>query len=336
MSRCSSLPRGCRGRCRTVDGVIAWWERRQIPLFLGALALGAFWGSAVPYAAHTFESAIAPVLVALLYATFLAVPFPEIGRALRDIRFLSSVLVLNFVFVPVIVFVLTRFIAHEQALLVGVLLVLLTPCVDYVIVFSRLAGGASSRLLAAAPLLMLLQLLLLPVYLFLFVGPELAGIIEAGPFVQAFLLLIVLPLVLAVLTQILARRWRPAQMVEKAMAAAMVPIMMLTLVVVVASQIEVVRSHVGVLMAVVPVYVAFLLVMPFVGLGTARLFRQDAPRTRAIIFSGATRNSLVVLPLALALPEALTLVAAVVVTQTLVELIGMVIYVRAVPMLARV
>jgi ACR3 family arsenite efflux pump ArsB len=54
-----------------------------------------------------------------------------------------------------------------------------------------------------------------------------------------------------------------------------------------------------------------------------------------LIFSGATRNSLVVLPLALALPPALSLAAVVVVTQTLVELIGMIAYVRIVPRLAR-
>ncbi len=39
---------------------------------------------------------------------------------------------------------LSRFVAHDDALLVGVLLVLLTPCVGYVIVFTALAGGAAS------------------------------------------------------------------------------------------------------------------------------------------------------------------------------------------------
>lgn len=51
------------------------------------------------------------------------------------------------------------------------------------------------------------------------------------------------------------------------------------------------------------------------------------------MFTGATRNSLVVLPLALALPDRLAIAAVVVVTQTLVEVAGMVVYVRAVPQL---
>ena len=51
------------------------------------------------------------------------------------------------------------------------------------------------------------------------------------------------------------------------------------------------------------------------------------------MFTGATRNSLVVLPLALALGDDYALTAAVIVTQTLVEVLGMVVYVRAVPRL---
>ncbi|MFF4776314.1 hypothetical protein ACFY05_25975 [Microtetraspora fusca] len=49
------------------------------------------------------------------------------------------------------------------------------------------------------------------------------------------------------------------------------------------------------------------------------------------MFTGATRNSLVVLPLAPALPDALAIAAAVVVTQTLVGVVGVVIYVRVLP-----
>jgi arsenite transporter len=57
---------------------------------------------------------------------------------------------------------------------------------------------------------------------------------------------------------------------------------------------------------VVPFYVLFLTVMAVAGRAVARQFRLDAPAGRAIVFTGATRNSLVVLPLALALPVALS------------------------------
>ncbi|MCQ4150484.1 MULTISPECIES: arsenic resistance protein [Rhodococcus] len=308
-------------------------ERHQIPLYLLALLIGGLVGTLAPDTAPGFEHAINPVLIVLLYATFLAVPFSAIGTSLRDGKFLLSVVVLNFVLVPIVVFALTRFVAGNQAVLVGVLLVLLAPCIDYVIVFSGLAGAASERLLASAPLLMLLQIAFLPLYLWLFVGPDLVEIIDIAPFVEAFLLLIVVPLTLAALTQALARRHHLGTQIMNTMAATMVPIMMATLAVVVASQIDAVRTEGSQLITVVPIFAAFLIIMAIVGLATARATRQDVPATRALIFSGATRNSLVVLPLALALPPALSLAAVVVVTQTLVELIGMVAYVRLVPRL---
>ncbi|MBY3812051.1 arsenic resistance protein [Rhodococcus fascians] len=313
---------------------VAWLEKFQIPLYLLALAVGVVAGLAAPASAPAFEIAINPALIVLLYATFLAVPFSAIGDSLRDRNFLLSVVVLNFVLVPIVVFALTRFVASNEAVLVGILLVLLAPCIDYVIVFSGLAGAASERLLAAAPLLMLLQIAFLPLYLWLFVGPDLVKIIDVAPFVEAFVLLIALPLTLAAATQWLARRTRLGTHIMDAMAAAMVPIMMATLAVVVASQVDAVRSEASQLIAAVPIFVAFLVVMAVVGLATSRITRQDVPATRALIFSGATRNSLVVLPLALALPPALSLAAVVVVTQTLVELIGMIAYVRIVPRLA--
>ena len=312
---------------------VQWWDTHQIGLYLLALVAGAVVGLAFPSAAPTLEHAINPVLIVLLYATFLAVPFAAIGRSLRDARFTTAVVVLNFAAVPIVVFALTRIIAGNEAVLVGVVLVLLAPCIDYVIVFSGLAGAASERLLAGAPLLMLLQIALLPLWLWLFVGAETVSIIDIAPFAEAFVLLIVIPLALAAATQLWARHRRMGEQIIAAMAAAMVPVMMVTLAVVVASQIDSVRSRIDQLAAAAAIFVVFLIVMAFVGVGAGKAFGQDVPATRALAFSGATRNSLVVLPLALALPPALSLAAVVVVTQTLVELIGMVLYVRYVPRL---
>ncbi|MCR8676508.1 bile acid:sodium symporter, partial [Micrococcus sp. HG099] len=188
--------------------MVAWMERHQAALYAAGIAAGAVVGWAVPGAGR-LAVLVEPVLGLLLLATFLAVPFAALGAALRDVRFLAALLVLNFAVVPAVVFGLSRFAAHDDALLVGVLLVLLAPCVDYVIAFTGLAGGAAERLLAAAPLLMLLQLLLLPVLLRAFAGPAAVAAVDVGPFVRALVLLILLPLALAALVQGEARRGAP-------------------------------------------------------------------------------------------------------------------------------
>ncbi|WP_080793190.1 arsenic resistance protein [Corynebacterium pacaense] len=315
--------------------MVEWWNRHQVVLYILALAFGAGLGLVTPGVAGHLESAINPVLMLLLYATFLGVPFVELPRVFRDARFLGAVVILNFIIVPVVVYLLTRPVAAEPALAIGVMLVLLAPCIDYVIVFSGIAGAANDRLLAVSPLLMLLQMLLLPVYMSLFSDAGLGAIINIGPFIEAFVLLILVPLALAAATQFIARTSRAGVGVCAFFEALMVPLMMLTLAVVVASQILSVRSELGALLAVIPIFVAFLIIMVPLGILVGRMARQDTRGIRALVFSGATRNSLVVLPLALALPAELALVAAVVVTQTLVELVGMIVYVRVVPFLVR-
>lgn len=314
--------------------LVAWWDARQVPLYLAAIAVGAAVGLLAPASAPALELAITPVLALLLFATFLGVPVVEVARGFRDIRFLAAVLAGNFVVVPAVVFGLSRLVAADRALLVGMLLVLLTPCVDYVIVFTGLAGGARARLLAATPLLMLLQIVLLPLYLWLFAGGEVRGMIDVAPFATAFLALIVAPLAAAALVQAIARRHRAGRAIEGFFAGAMVPLMMLTLAVVVGSQIAAVGGQALALLRLVPLYVAFVAIMVVLGRLGGAAARLDVPETRALVFSVVTRNSLVVLPLALALPPALGLAPLAVVTQTLVELVAMVVLVRLVPRLA--
>jgi ACR3 family arsenite transporter len=60
----------------------------------------------------------------------------------------------------------------------------------------------------------------------------------------------------------------------------------------------------------------------------ARQFQLEAAARRPVAFSARTRNSLVVLRLALAVPGAVPVLPAVIVTHTLVELLARLIYVR--------
>lgn len=308
-------------------------ERHQIAIYLGGLAAGVMVGLAWSATAHPLEWGVYPVLGTLLYATFLQVPFTKLAGAFRDTRFLGSALILNFVIVPLVVFALTALVPLSQAVHLGVLLTLLTPCIDYVIVFSGLAGGDNQRLVAASPLLMLAQMLALPILLWLFVGSELADIVEVGPFLEAFGILIVLPLSLAWATEAVAGRHRAGQAVSRGMTAAMVPLMAATLFLVVGSQVPKLDNRFDDIVTVVPIFAGFLAIMAILGLVASRVARLDTGRSRALIFTGATRNSLVVLPLALALPAGYAVTPAIVVTQTLVELIGMLVYIRLVPRL---
>ncbi len=269
-----------------------------------------------------------------MYAMFLQIPFLDLRQGLGNKRFMAALLLANFILIPLLVWALTRGLVEHPAILVGALLVLLTPCIDYVVVFTHIGKGDSRLMLAATPILLLLQLLLLPVYLGLMLGAQSQVVVAVGPFVEAFLLLIVAPMILAVLTTSLSRRSPVVSAWSDAWAWLPVPAMALVLMVVIGSQITAVVRDIGLLAPVIPVYIGFLLLAPLMGVLASRLFKLSAPTARAVTFSASTRNSLVVLPLALALPEEIRgLAAAAVITQTLVELVGELLYIRLLPLL---
>jgi ACR3 family arsenite efflux pump ArsB len=307
-------------------------EHNQIPIYFVAVILAATFGLLAPSFAHGLSTLVTPAIAVLMYAMFLQIPLLDLRQGLGNKRFLCALLLANFILVPLLVWALTLSLVGRPALLVGVLLVLLTPCIDYVVVFTHIGKGDSRLMLAATPVLLLLQLALLPLYLGLMLGSQSEVVVEAGPFVEAFLLLIVVPMILAVLTTALARRSSAVNAWNSAWAWLPVPAMALVLFVVIGSQITSVVRDISLLLPVIPVYVGFLVLAPLMGALASRLFALPAVTARAVTFSAATRNSLVVLPLALALPEDVrSLAATAVILQTLLELVGELVYVRLIP-----
>lgn len=311
-----------------------WLERRQIALYLAAILLAILQGLTLPTYTPSSQ-AISLALALMLYATFLQLPLGELGRALRHPRFLAALLLTQFLVIPLLLTLLLPLLPDEPLLRLGILLVLLTPCIDYVVPFAQLGRADVRPLLAATPLLLMLQMVLLPLYLHLFLGAQAAQHIQPAPFITAFLQLVVLPLCLAALTQTLCRRSRRGQAIAHGLALLPVPSCALVLWVVVASTLTHLEAAADAALQSMPIYLLFAAVAPLIGWGMARLWRLDAPQGRAIAFSAATRNSLVVLPLALAIPGALPLLPAVIVSQTLVELLSELVYIRLIARLGR-
>lgn len=311
-------------------------EHKQIPIYLAAVVLAAIVGLMAPAAAQELSPLITPSIAILMYAMFLQIPFLDLHAGLKNKRFMGALFTANFVAVPLLVWGLSRGLLDHPAIMVGALLVLLTPCIDYVVVFTHIGKGNAKLILAATPILLLLQLVLLPLYLAFMLAESSGVVISIGPFAEAFLLLIVLPLALAVLTAAGAKSSRTIERWNNAWAWMPVPAMTGVLLVVIASQISPVVQDFDRLLPVIPVYLAFMLLAPILGAVVARAFGLDAHSARSVVFSSATRNSLVVLPLALALPEDIRgLAAAAVITQTLIELVCELIYIRLVPLFIR-
>jgi ACR3 family arsenite efflux pump ArsB len=306
-------------------------ERHQVWAYLAAIALGLALGTAVPDVALVFEAVLWPVLGLLLYATFTQVPLVHLGDALGDGRFVATVLGGNFLAVPVLVAALLPLVPDEPAVRLGVVLALVVPCTDWFITFTHLARGDTARAIAVTPLVLLAQLVLLPLHVWLLIG---GGVMAAVPLTHvgiAFGALIVLPLALAWATGRCTERGGSALIGR--LARAPVPLLAVVVFLIAAAQVGAVTRALPLLAEVAAAFVLYLAGALALGVALARAAGLPPRAGRTLIFSLGTRNSFVVLPLALALPSEWQAASIVIVVQSLVELFGMLAFLRLVPRL---
>lgn len=164
--------------------------------------------------------------------------------------------------------------------------------------------------------------------------PATSGLVQPGPFIHAFVWLIAIPLVLAGAVQLFARRTTSGVRAAAALGLLPVPATALVLFLVLASVMPRIGEAGGGALTAAPIYVAYAILAPVIGFLVARNLRLEPSAIRAVSFSAATRNSLVVLPLAFAVPGGVPMLPAVIVTQTIIELVSELLYVRWIPRLS--
>lgn len=302
-------------------------ERRQVWIYLVAIVGGLVLGSVAPGIRPGFEALLWPMLAALIYTTFTQVPLLHVRDAFRDRRFVLAIVLGNFVLIPLVAWLALLWLPDDPALQLGVLLVLLVPCTDWFITFTQLGRGNTARAIAVTPLNLLLQLLLLPFYLWLMLpAVDFSAALKTEEMLPAALALIGLPLMAAAVTE----RWVEARTGRAVWRDRLgwwpVPFLAVVVFLIAGAQVGTVLDSGPVLLTVLPVFIVFLLVAATLALGLTRCLRLPMEAGRTLAFSLGTRNSFVVLPFALALPAGWETTVVVVVFQSLVELFGMVFY----------
>lgn len=308
-------------------------ERRQLWLYLAAILAGLGCGAILPATMAGLEPLLWPLLALLLFATFTQVALLRLGAAFGDLRLVGAALAGNFLLLPLLVWGLLALLPADPGLRLGLALVLLVPCTDWFITFAQQAGGDGRAAVALTPLLLVAQILLLPLYLWLMLGEAAMALVPTAAMAEAFVVVIVLPLLAALGLEVwaAARPRRQAQVTRLGWLP--VPLLALVLFLIAASQVEVVLGGVALVPRIVPLALAFLVGGTLIGLVLARMARLAAAPARTLVFTLTTRNSFVVLPLALALPAGWEAAALVIVLQSLVELFGMLALLWLVPRL---
>ena len=135
-------------------------------------------------------------LCLMLFGLFLEVPLKEIKDSFKNIKFTSTSLIINFIWTPLFGYFLgSVFLKGNVDVLIGFLMLILTPCTDWYLIFTKLAKGDLTLSLSILPINLVLQIILLPIYLVIFFSS--ANTMDYSQLAYSLLIVIVIPFIAA-------------------------------------------------------------------------------------------------------------------------------------------
>lgn len=175
-------------------------ERFQSVIIFISIVLGLLFSNF--FVLNELSSFITPLLFLMLFGVFLSVPIKDFKNSFSNSKFLKVSLLMNFVLTPILAYFLgTLFLYNHVEIWIGFMMLMITPCTDWYIIFTEIAKGNVSLSGSILPINLILQIILLPIYLWLFFGIN--GSFDALLLIESILFIIVLPFVLAQLTKII-------------------------------------------------------------------------------------------------------------------------------------
>lgn len=166
-------------------------------------------------------------------------------------------------------------------------MLMVTPCTDWYIIFTAIAKGNVALSTSILPLNLILQLVLLPVYLYLFSGT--VGVVELSVVIESIVFVLIIPFALALLTRFLLLK-QLARLLEKISS---LPVVFLCLAVVAmfASQGSLLTSNLDLLVILLLPVLAFFLVNFILGRLIGRVAKFDQANMASLNLTTLARNS---------------------------------------------
>lgn len=301
---------------------MSWVERLQSLFVAGAALAGLGVGLATPLGAYG-EYVVVPALLVMLTAIFIQIDASKVGEIRRAKTLLAVSLVLNYLFTPVLAWGLGAGLLGDQPdLRIGLLLLLVTPCTDWYLVFTAIAKGHTGLATALLPVNLVLQLMLLPVYVLLLGGE--AAMVYPGTLAEAILVMLLVPLLAAFGIRWLAGRltgeqWTRQQL-DSQVGKVVVPLLCLAVFAMFAWQAPVVIDYGAELTLLLPALASFFVLMPVIATLAAKLLNLPGPHRVTLTMAVTARNSPIALGIAVAAFPDRPFIAVALVIGPLIEL----------------
>lgn len=295
-------------------------EKLQSVLILLSVVIGLLLGQFYFFQKHA-GALILPFLLLMLYGLFLTVPLTNIKHALKNVRFLSTAVIINFVWTPLLAWGLgAMFLSDHPALWLGFILLLITPCIDWYLIFTSIAKGNVSLSTSILPINLILQIVLLPVYFLLFAG-TVEGI-DLMSAVENVIFVLFVPLILANLTRYLFKN-RKKFLENKLIpffASSQIVFLCLAVVAMFASQGYYLLNNMGVILLILIPLLLFFIINFIVAQTVGKLFKFSYQNLVSLNMTIIARNSPVALAIVVTSFPTEPLIALVLIIGPLIEL----------------
>ena len=170
-------------------------EKFEPIIIIFAIILGLIFSNISLIAQNTYYL-ITVFLCLMLFGLFLEIPMNELKNSFRNVKFSSTSLIINFIWTPLFGYFLgSLFLKGNVDVLIGFFMLILTPCTDWYLVFTKLAKGDLTLSLSILPINLILQIVLLPVYLIIFFSS--GNAMDYSQLAYSILTVIVIPFVAA-------------------------------------------------------------------------------------------------------------------------------------------
>jgi ACR3 family arsenite efflux pump ArsB len=177
-----------------------WFERSLLWLIAFSMVLGALIGFAWPGAAPELRRYINFTLYLMLYPMMVGIQVEQVLRAAKEIRPISWSLFFNFVFSPLLGWLIALLLLrHQPEFAAGLVLLAATPCAGMVVGWTGLGRGNVPLALVIVVVSLLLSIITIPATMFLLAGTFVR--LDAVAILKSTLAVILAPLVAGDLTR---------------------------------------------------------------------------------------------------------------------------------------
>jgi ACR3 family arsenite efflux pump ArsB len=261
-------------------------------------------------------------LMIMLFFTFLGIDIKDITKSFANLKFSVSALIINFLWTPVFAFLLARiFLSGQIGLQVGFIMLMVTPCTDWYLIFTGIANGNVILGSSILPLNLILQIILLPVYLFVFMGQAVSFDIEI--IAQSVIFVLLIPLVSANAVKAIIRKAKLEKYTDGIIRkndGIQFMLLCLAIVSMFASQGSVLLANLIVFIKLLPPLIIFFIITFFLSLFVGKKLKFTFENIIPLIFTTSARNSPISLAIAIITFPSEPVISLVLVMGPLIEL----------------